>query len=279
MLGKKGRKPALVDHDDCVVADVYCIRCGHNLRSSGITRRCEHCNHPVSDSVFGDYLVHADREYVRHLAEAARFVRIGAGFLGGLVAIGLVVTLITEIAQRDLRKGIDSVFGLLFAGAMIAPLVAAVGLATLTNRHTVQYYQVRYLSGGNLIYLCVAAVAGLLVFAAAAYWFDRPMANLVLSAWAVIPAALFMHRVARLMHRVPDKELAGLAKFAYWGVLVCGAALFCVLMLRGKALEDRTWQDMKLGLTAIYIVGSIALGIGAFRLLNRVEDILLKAAR
>lgn len=278
-MSKRGRKPALVDHDDRVVANVYCIRCGRNLKSSGIRERCAHCNHPVSDSVFGDYLVHADREYVKGLAEAARFVRIGSGFLGGLVGFGLLVTLITEITQRDLRQGIDSVFQLLFAGAMIAPLLAAVGLATLTNRHTVLYYKTRYFSGGRLKYVCAVALAGLVVFVAGSHWFGKPVGNLVLCGWAIIPAALFLHRIARLMRRVPDKELAAFAMFAYWGVLICGVALFCVLTLRSKAHEDRTWQDMQVGLTAIYVVGSIALGLGGYRLLNKVEDILLKAAR
>lgn len=278
LFGKK-RKPTLIDQDNVVVADVYCIRCGHNLRSRLISDKCPNCLHPVSDSVFGDYLVHADRDYVRQLAESAHFVRIAAAFLGGLIAIALVVTLIAEATRRELIHGIQSVFQIIFAGAMIAPLVAAVGLATLTQRHTFAYYQARYGSRRNVIALSVATILLLALLIYGAYWFSQPISNLVLTCWAVLPVAVFMRRVGKLMARVPDKELAAYGYFACWGVFISGVALFCVLTLRSMALADKTWQDAQLGLTSLYIVGSLAFGIGGYRLLKRVEESLRKAAR
>src|SRR5690606_35374363 len=159
----------------------------------------------------------------------------------------------------------------------IAPLVAVIGLATLTNRHTVAYYRGRYSERRTVMLAAASLGIGLALLIVLAQWYGRPIANLILTARAVGPAAWFLRGLAQIMRRVPNNELAGLAGVAFWGALACGGALFCVLTLHHVGGDDPGWRDTRLGLTAIFAVGTVALGIAAYRLLLRAEQTLRKA--
>ncbi len=275
----RNRQEVLLDEDNRVIRDVLCIRCGVNLINLSTREGCPNCMHPVSDSVHGDYLIHTDPRQVRRLAEAARFVRLGALLLGVLVVLALLMTIATELIHRDFSRGISSVFRLLFAGAMIAPLLAAVGLCTLTNRRSFAYYQARF---GNRAFINKVGLIGLAIlmlltigFAAA----PRLVTNLLLALWAAGPAAVFMQRLGQLMRRVPNVELAMFARMAFWGVIISGIALFCLRYLSVLAADHKGWRDAHLGVTALYIVVAVAFGVGAYRLLVAVERLLQKTAR
>jgi hypothetical protein len=282
-LGQKSARPKMrrikrprVDADERVIADILCIKCGGSLQSQKIGEPCSQCGHAVSDSVYGDFLIHADRAAVRKLAEAARSVKAGAGLLGALV---IVLLLLSVATARDFQHGVAQVFNAMRFGAFIVPLIAVIGMATLTQRYSLAYYRARYVRRSFLVRAGIAVAVLLVGVVVAAVNFPRIAQNLAITLWTVVPAAMFLHGVRRLMQRVPNSELAGYARVAFIGVLACGAALFAVLMLQSLGASDPDKQEMVLGFTIVCIIGGVMLGIGGYRLLARVEDVLFKAAR
>lgn len=261
-----------------MIASVLCLKCGRELCKQVVGELCAYCRHPISDSVYGDYLIHADRAEVREMAEMARFLRYSFGFLGGLVLIGLVTTIAAGIGQRDLREGLADAFNILFAGALIAPVIAFIGVSVLTRRGHLAYYRARYWKQPYILWSSLAfgiVVVGLLIVSV--FW-DRLVVNLVIALWAATPTAAFLKGLQRLMRRVPDKQLADFANFAFWCAVFGGLAFYTLLLLRSVPLEWG-WGDVQTGMTTICVIGCIALAVGGYRLLGAVEISLRKAAR
>jgi len=265
-----------VDSDERVIVEVLCIRCGRDLRGQKIGQRCPQCDHPVSDSVYGDFLIHADRATVLKLADAARTVKAGAGLLGLLV---LALVLLALGTASNFAQGVSRVFDVMLFGALMVPIPATVGLVTLTQRYSWAYYRARY---GRPAFLKRAALVMLLLLTlliVLSLRYPVVVLNAALTLLAVAPTAMFLHGLRRLMQRVPNAELAGFARVAFVGVLVCGVALFVVLMLRSVGANNPDKQDLFLGSTVVCVVGGVMLGVGGYRLLVRVEQVLLRAAR
>ncbi|RMF82986.1 MAG: hypothetical protein D6744_05545, partial [Planctomycetota bacterium] len=221
----------------------------------------------------GDYLVHADREYVRGLADAARFVRIGAGFLGVIVAVAWLLALFTS---GDFNTGVDRAFDVLFAGALITPLLAVIGIITLTARRSLAYYRARYGARRQPLWLSLAGLAVAIGLLVAMLYVGSIVAHVLLTVWTVAPLAVFLKGLASLLARVPHKVLATFARMAYAGVLLAGPLLFGILTLR-RAGSD--WTDVRIGSEIIAVILGIAGAIALYRLLLLVERQLLRAAR
>ena len=267
-------KPHPVDGDDRVVVEILCVRCGGSLRSQVIGERCARCLHPVSDSVFGDYLVHADRGYVRSLADAARFVRIGAGFLGAIIAVALVLALFTS---RGFNAAIDRAFDVLFAGGMISPLIAVIGLITLTSRRSFAYYRARYRNRRRLVRLWIVGGVSIVALVLAILFVGSIVANLLLTLWITVPLATFLSGLASVLMRVPNKMLATFARLAHWGAILGSGLIMAILTLRG--LSGPQWIDARTGCEVIAVIFGIAGGIALYRLLLLCEHQLERAAR
>ncbi len=265
-----GRKQALfhVDSTDTIVADVLCIRCGQSLRGRSVRAACPQCLHPASDSVYGDYLIHVDRANVLRLIESCTAVTLGALLVGGIVLAATVVHITTAASFDD---AVERAFDMLFTGAVIAPLVAFVGLALLTRRHGFDYFRARY---GNAAFAKQAIAIGLLLLAAAGaalYFAGDTTRVLILAAWTTLPAAFMLRGLQRLMLRLPNQRLAHSSLLACVGVCVMGAAAAGVQLLRLRPADDERLFATLLVLTFFSCLGGVGMGVAVLRLLLLVR--------
>jgi len=97
--------------------------------------------------------------------------------------------------------------------------------------------------------------------------------------WVVIPPAVFLRRVERLMCDLPNFKLARLAFGVFVGAVLFGVACFAVTLLRTASLTDPDYEGALVGVTLITLVGALALGLVGFNLLLRVRWALTEAAR
>jgi hypothetical protein len=272
MSGRKRKSSLLlIDADDRIVADVLCIKCGRNLRGFHVSDRCFGCNHPASDSVHGDYLIHADRPMVKGLADAARVVECGAAVLGALIGIALLVTL---LSARNLDDVVYGVYRVVFAGAVISPMLAVIGIVLLTTRHSATYFWVRYgnrrtaLRCGLLLALLLAAIT------VTHHYFGGEVLNIVLIVWFVVSLGTFFRGIERLMRRVPNNQLATFARATLVGLIAFGALCVLIVLLNRWSATDQSWDDSRLAFSAITCLGGLALGIAAYLLIVRVRRTL-----
>ncbi len=273
------RKPAssllLIDSDDRIVADVLCIRCGHNLRGRLVADRCPNCTHPISDSVHGDYLIHADRPLVRGLAEAARVVEYGVAILGALMGLALLVVI---MSAQSLTEIVAPAYDVVFAGAVISPVIATIGLILLTTRHTAAYYWVRFGNRRTLLRLGLLAALVLAVIVVCALYFGNVAVQIGVVLWFVVPLGAFFRGVERLMRRVPNKQLAVFARGTFVGVLAFSLLAVVITLTRYWAATDQSWEDSHTAFSAINCVGGVALGVATHQLLIRVRRTLSSIA-
>jgi len=266
----------LVDAEDRIVSDVLCIKCGRNLRDLFVAQRCPDCGHPASDSVHGDYLIHADREMVKGLADAARLVEYGSAVLGSLMVIALLAVL---ISAPSLDAAVDSAYDIVFAAAVISPVVAVLGLMLLTSRHTAAYYWARYGKPRALLPFGLLLAFALAILAVANYYFGVIVLQVVSVFWFVVPLAAFLRGLERLMRRVPNNELAAFARATFVGLLAFGVLAIFIILARHWSVADPSWRDSQLAFTAIASLGGLGLGVAAFRLVVGARRTLSSIAR
>jgi hypothetical protein len=273
---KKPSSLALVDAEDRIVADVLCIRCGRSLRDCLLTQPCPACGHPASDSVHGDYLIHSDPQMVRGLADAAQVVEYGAAVLGSLMIMALLVTL---VRADDLAAATCTAYEVVFAAAVMSPIIATVGLLLLTTRHSAAFYWARYGHPRALLRLGLLALVVIAVVATATFFFGRIALQLGTVVWVVALPGAFLRGVEHLMRRVPNNQLAAFARATFVGLMMFGALAIAVALLSYGAAEDPSWEEPRLAFTAINALGGLLLGVAVFRLVVRVRRTLSSIAR
>lgn len=270
------RLVAPVDSTDTIIGDVLCIRCGHSLRDQGVNQRCQNCLHPNSDSVYGDYLIHSDRDVVWRLYDTATAVIYGAILVGGLIA---TATLVSLLSASGAPAAIERVFDMLFTGAMICPILSFVGITLLTRRRYLAYYRARYANRRYALRGIMGMATLLTVLVACLIFMPRSIEVVILVLWTTIPPAMFMHGLVALMRRVPNLSLAGYASAAMLGVCALGVLACTVLLLRPYATVSADWQGALMALTVLTALGGIAMGVACLRLLFMVRMTLRVAAR
>ncbi len=112
--------PELLDAEQRVGTDVSCIVCHYNLRTLSARQRCPECAQPVVHSLYRLELEYAPEEWARNLAN-------GAGMLsaaGAMASLGLVLSFLRELPFAPISAVLVGV---------IAPIIAAIGLYTLTS--------------------------------------------------------------------------------------------------------------------------------------------------
>jgi len=273
---EKRAPQGLIDSQDRIAQDLACVKCRQNLRARQLNDDCPACGHPILDSVFGDYLIRQPTASVMRLADAVRVVVYGSAVLGGLIGLALI----SGIARaRDFRWAMDTAFDLLLAGGLIFPLVAIVGILLLRPQRPFAYYKAHYLNPRRLRRWVLVLVPLVAIAATGTYYNSTVMADLGKVLWVVIPPAVFLRCVERLMCDLPNFKLARLAFGVFVGVLLFGVACFAVMLLRMASRADPDYQGALVGVTLITLVGGLALGIVGFNLLFRVRWALSEAAR
>lgn len=82
-----------------IETDIYCIRCGYNLRGLQRSSCCPECSMPVADSLRGDLLSHAAPDWLARIARGASLILYGTILLiGGFVAIILFSVVFSTLA-------------------------------------------------------------------------------------------------------------------------------------------------------------------------------------
>jgi len=278
-LHKRKSSLLLVDAEDRITSDVLCVKCGNNLCGRLVSERCPNCLHPASDSVHGDYLIHADRPVIAGLVDAARLVEYGLLVLGGLMALAVLAGLPLLFSDRGLDALVDRVFGVVFAAAVISPVVATMGVVTLTTRHTAAYYWVRYGHPRTYLQAGLALALGVALVVTACHYFGTVALQIGLIAWFVIPGGAFLRGVESLMRRVPNKQLAVFARATFIGLVAFGILCIVVVVLGRGAGKEESWRDSHLAFSAIAGIGGLALGIAIYRLIVRVRRNLVGLLR
>ncbi len=274
------RTAAVIDSSDRVIADVLCVECGWNLRSYQLTDRCPKCGHPVSDSVFGDYLVHADRLRVRRLSDHARLVFYGAGFVAALAGVAGLATLFGARSAPDAVSGLYSV---LLMAAMLVPIPAGIGIVLLTQRRSLAWYQawLRQRLASRMRQLAAVLVGAALLMGGVGAFLALGMqfGELLLIAWFVLPVSAFWRGFERLMQRLPDRILAGRSRMLFVGTLVFTALALGIRLLDLRILVPSDPQQARLIMASINSTIGLLLGSLALHTLYRACRALEKAAR
>jgi hypothetical protein len=273
---EKRAPQGLIDSQDRIAQDLACVKCRQNLRSRQLNDDCPACGHPILDSVFGDYLIRQTTTSVMRLADAVRVVVYGSAVLAGLIALALISGV---TGARDFGRAMDTAFDLLLAGGLIFPLVAIVGAILLRPPRPAAYYKAHYLNPRRLRRWALVLAPLLAVAATGTYYNSAVMVDLGKVLWVVIPPAVFLRRVERLMCDLPNFRLARLAFGVFVGAVLFGVACFAVMLLQMASLTDPDYEGALVGVTLITLVGGLALVIVGFNLLLRVRWALTEAAR
>ena len=112
--------------------------------------------------------------------------------LGGLLAIGMLVSLVSADSIDDAVK---RAYEIVFAGAVISPVIAAVGLVLLTTRHSAAYYWVRYGNPRALLWFGLFIALGIAAVAVAASVFGYVAMRIGLVLWFTVPLGAFVRGV------------------------------------------------------------------------------------
>jgi len=274
-FGKNASSP--VDVDNRIVIDVRCIKCGTNLRGGSIDDPCPGCHHPTSDSVFGDYLMYAERSETLRLEEASRIVIYTA-----LVPIVIFAfaTLANIAVAPSVLDVIQRAYDTLFAALMMFPVVSVTGIALLTSRHAAAYYAAKYWNRRCLITggIALALIIGALVVVA--WTFAHVVRTCVLVAWAALPVLVLLHGLGRLMRRMPNIKLANFARDTCVGVCFLAVFTLIFMLVRPLAVGRPDWYAPLIAMQVITTAGWVALAVVGFRLLVLVRRslILINAA-
>jgi len=277
MSGRKHKSSLLlIDADDRIVADVLCVKCGRNLRGFHVADRCFGCNHPASDSVHGDFLIHTDRSLVRAMADAARVVEYGIAILGSLLGLALLAKL---LSARDLDDVVYGVYDVIFASAVISPVVGVLGIVLLTMRHSAAYFWARYGNRRTLLRCGLALALGVALLTVAFHYFGEIVLRIALVLWFVLVVGAFLRGIERLMGRVPNKQLASFARATLVGLVAFGVLAILIILLAHWSVTDNSWRDSHLAFSGINCLGGLALGVAGFTLIVRVRRTLWSIAR
>jgi hypothetical protein len=150
---------------------------------------------------------------------------------------------------------------------MLSMLVALVGIAVFTGRHSADYYRAKYVSARFLVpagVFTMFVVVGVGLLLRYGEWYAQAFLQVALAA---APAAIFLQRLSKLMRRVPNKKLATFANLAL--ALTCGlaAAALAVLVLQAFETNAPDLAGFVVALTFVADVAGVGLGILTLRLL------------
>lgn len=271
---------ALVDEFDNVVADVLCVGCGASLQGQGVNAQCPRCAHPISDSVYGDYLVDSDRTRIRPLAEGARMIRYAFTMLLALLAMALFGTIFNQ--WRTPEHVVIEGYKLFraFGGLSIVP--AAVGMFLLTSRRSLPYWMAYYRRRAQHVMFVVKVAATFLLVLAALIWAQQKFGLVALQIVAIpacaTPLVAFFRGVEGLMRRLPNRQLADLS-WLMWFAAVAFAAIDLLLVVLARVIpHDSELYTLILVFTTINFVLGFVIGISVYRLTTLVERELTRVA-
>jgi len=263
-IKRKGRHADPVAADKRVVMAKFCVKCGTDLRGCSIEDRCPTCRHPIYDSVYGAYLIDASTREPRRLHEMSNIVYYPALFLGGLGAIMILAEL---VSARGFADAVVSVFHAGLFCATLSLLVALVGIAVFTGRHSAEYYRARYVNPHFLVRASVFVVLGAVGLVLILLYGGHYAEAVIQVALAAGPPAVFLQRLSDLMRRVPNKKLATFANLALALTCALAAAALAILVLQRYAPEGSDLAGFVVALTFVADLGGIGLGIATLRLL------------
>lgn len=257
---------------------VACVRCGANLQSQPAEGKCPACGHPVADSLRGEFLTFADPAISQRLAEAIQIALIGVTLLGVLLVMSVLGLFVSIRSTDAFLAAVDRTFSLLLTFGMVLPLVTLSGVALLAQRDPSRDELLARLTAPRLLRY---ALRGLPVGVAllAAYLYSRPLfSSLALLLWIVLPQALFLYVLERLMRRVPNVRLAVRTRnFRLWTLGFGAAALIVRSVELAGAQHDA--QGVLLAFQILTLGAGLALGAESVRLLSAARSTFTLAAR
>jgi len=266
----------MADAQNRVTKELACVKCGQDLRNYELTADCPSCGHPILESVLGDSVARKARSAGLGMADAVRVVIYAAVVLGVLIGIAALSQL---FATKDFVTSVERAFDTVFDGALIFSLPAIVGIVLLLPRQPAIYYKVRYLNPRRLrrfglILLPIVALGVLGIIYAHAY--VAPLGSVL---WAVLPSAVLLRRMERLMCELPSFKLARYAFAVLIGALLFGAACYGVKLLTLARLKDPDYEGALTGVTITTLVLGTILAIAGLNLLVRVRGALAEGGR
>ena len=259
-----------------VIARRYCIKCGTDLRGQNVDANCPSCQHPIYDSVYGAFLVDAPPEEALRLYNMGPIILYPMYFLAGLIALWLILTLLA-VRAGELDRAIDNAFDAVLFCGMLNGIVALVGAVVFTGRHSAAYYLAKH---GNIrTAIKLGLVLAAVIVALAMSW-GYLMQCLVQVAFAAVPAAVFLQRLAHLMRQVPNKKLAAYANTTFAVTFSLAVAILLVMLLGPYAAQrgSEAWGFV-LVLKLLSTLCALAVGYAMLRLVILARRTLLAVSQ
>ncbi len=253
-----------LDGDEHVTRDLFCVRCGCNLRGYNVRQPCPTCLHPISDSVWGDFLIYSQPREVKRIEDALALIIYGAvltAVVTGLALLGMLLT------AHSTLHAVQRAFDTLLAGAIIATVVSATGIATLTRRHSWAYFRARYSRPRNLLPVALGGVGLIALLVALSRLLSGCFGSCLLVAAVTVSAAVFFRGAARLMALMPNQKLALHANVMCFVALALGIMAVAVLIGRVEVTSQPRWEGPLPALTFMTAGGAAAFAALAIRLL------------
>ena len=204
---------------------VECIDCGYDLHGLDEAGQCPECGTPINDSIRGNLLAYADREWLTQLRRGTEALRFAT-------ALAIIGTVVQRFAAEAAIEAMGPRAFLISAGVfrMLVSLVWIGGLFALTApepRRTELVHEdpvtlrrlMRTCAGISLI---GAGLELVIHFAPESLWVEQ-LAVAVLLTWPMTVAAfvgVFLY-YRRLAYRIPNKDLARQARVVMWGFVIC----------------------------------------------------------
>lgn len=266
---------AILDPDDRLIIDAYCIKCGHALRNEAFRGRCPGCNHSISDSVHGDFLIDAERGHVLNLAAGVGLLIYPVYVLAGIVTLAALVAL---LGRPGLLYKVSDLFIVTLFGALLSPLLSVMGMLSVTRRKRMPYYFARYGNRRDVTMFSLLAVLLCGGTIAALYYALQITLNVLLVLWFAVPGVVFLYGLGRLMMLVPDKRMAGRCSAAVLLLGVLSAAALAVLEMTPFIQKSHDLETGYVVLSILSVGGGFGLAIFVSYLLRDVRVTLLRAA-
>ncbi|RMF83756.1 MAG: hypothetical protein D6744_04135 [Planctomycetota bacterium] len=221
------------------------------------------------DSIVGVDLRRALRPSRTRQAASTQVILIAAGVLGALIGVAVLAA---ALASASFDVFVMRTFDTMLAGAFLFSTLGALGVLLLAPPDWWGAGTVR--RRRQLALFGVLAGLSALVYALT---FGELGSTLIPAVWAVGPGGLMVRGIEQLMSELPEKRVARLARCVYNMLLITGAGVLTVLVLRILALRDDQYQGVLVAGTLLTVLFGFATAVAGIHLLNRTRRALLAA--
>ena len=221
------------------------------------------------DSIVGMDLRRVSRPSRERQAASTQVILIAAGLLGTLIGAAVLAA---ALAAGSFDDFIMRAFDTMLAGAFLFSTLGALGVLLLTPPDKLGLD----VSKRRTHLIAFGGIGGA---SALIYWltFGQVGSTLIPTMWAVGPGGLMVRGIEHLMRELPEKRVARLARIVFRTLIMAGAGVLAVLVLRVLALRNSDLEGLLLASTLLTVLLGLATTVSGMTLLVRTRRALLDA--